>query len=67
MEKENTTHHQVDLYYFIQIDSKVQIFPVQLSIDGTIEQLEQAIAECDKEMENTHGRVVMKWDWSSLN
>ena len=61
MEKENT-HHQVDLYYFIQIDSKVQVFPVQLSINGTIEQLEQAIAECDKEMEKIHGRVVMKWD-----
>ena len=61
MEKENITHHQVDLYYYVQIDSKVELFPVQLSLNGTTEQLEQAIAECDEEMENTHGRVVMKW------
>ena len=61
MEKENITHHQVDLYYYVQIDCKVELFPVQLSLNGTTEQLEQAIAECDEEMENTHGRVVMKW------
>ena len=61
MEKENTTHQQVELYYYVQIDSKVQLFPVQLSVNGTTEQLEQAIAECDEEMENIHGRVIMKW------
>ena len=62
MEKENTTHHQVELYYYVQIDSIVQLFPVKLSFHGTTEQLEQAIAECDEEMENTYGRVVMKWE-----
>ena len=61
MEKENTTYHQVELYYFVQINNKVQLFPVQLSVNGTTKQLEQAIAECDEEMENTYGRVVMKW------
>ena len=62
MEKENTTHHQVNLYYYVQIDSKFQLFAIQLSVTGTKEQLEQAIAECDEEMENIHGRVVMKWE-----
>ena len=62
MEKENTTHHEVELYYYFQIDSMVQLFPVKLSVNGTTEQLEQAIAECDEEMENIHGRVVMKWE-----
>ena len=62
MEKENISYHQVDLYYFVQIDGKVELFPVQLSLNGTTEQLEQAIAECDEEMENIHGRVVMKWE-----
>ena len=60
MEKENTTHHQVDLYYYVQIDSNAQLFPIRLSVHGTTEQLEQAIAEYDQEMENTHGRIVMK-------
>ena len=49
MEKENTTHHQVDLYYYVQIDSNAQLFPIRLSVHGTTEQLEQAIAECDQE------------------
>ena len=62
MEKENTTYHEVELYYYVQIDSMVQLFPVKLSVNGTTEQLEQAIAECDEEMENIHGRVVMKWE-----
>ena len=61
MDKENITHHQVDLYYFVQVDSKVQLFPVQLSVNGTSAQLEQAIADCDAEMEQNHGRLVMKW------
>ena len=67
MEKQNISYHQVDLYYYVQIDSKVELFPIQLSLNGTTEQLEQAIAECDKEMENIHGRVVMKWGWNPKN
>ena len=67
MERQNISYHQVDLYYYVQIDSKVELFPIQLSLNGTTEQLEQAIAECDKEMENIHGRVVMKWGWNPKN
>ena len=61
MDKENETYQQVDLYYYVQIDDQVKLFPVQLTINGTSEQLEKAIAECDAEMEKKHGRLVMKW------
>ena len=61
MNKENETIHQVDLYYFVQQDSKVEVVPIHLEVNGTLEQFEQAIAECDAEMEKKHGRIVMNW------